>query len=113
MNQEIKARWVSALRSGKYEQGQHYLCEEGKFCCLGVLCDIVKDDLGLKWELFNNHMYIGGSSKSLGNKIADYCGLLSDPLVDIGEDDNKFLTVINDKLGYDFNEIADLIEAQV
>lgn len=34
------ADWVKALRSGNYEQGQEYLCRDGKFCCLGVLCEI-------------------------------------------------------------------------
>lgn len=40
---ELKAKWVEALRSGKYKQG--ILCLrsfDDKFCCLGVLCDIEK-----------------------------------------------------------------------
>jgi hypothetical protein len=40
MNESIKAQWVAALRSGEYEQGQAYLQKDGKFCCLGVLCDL-------------------------------------------------------------------------
>lgn len=45
MNQDIAARWVSALRSGKYEQGKNLLKQlhdSGKvsYCCLGVLCDL-------------------------------------------------------------------------
>jgi len=36
------AEWVKALRSGDYEQGQDYLCRDGKFCCLGVLCEILE-----------------------------------------------------------------------
>lgn len=45
MNPELKAKWVAALRSGKYEQGHEYLNKDGKFCCLGVLCDVA----GLHW----------------------------------------------------------------
>jgi hypothetical protein len=41
MNKELKARWVAALRSGKYAQGQGYLRVGDNFCCLGVLCDII------------------------------------------------------------------------
>ena len=41
MNPEIKAKWIEALRSGKYEQGQGKLNKNGKFCCLGVLCEVM------------------------------------------------------------------------
>lgn len=41
MNQEIKKRWVAALRSGDYKQGTGALRNaDNKFCCLGVLCDL-------------------------------------------------------------------------
>ena len=38
MNQELKAKWLEALRGGKYEQGKGKFELRGKFCCLGVLC---------------------------------------------------------------------------
>lgn len=37
---DIKAAWVEALRSGKYQQGKNYLNSEGRYCCLGVLCEL-------------------------------------------------------------------------
>lgn len=37
----FKAKWVEALRSGKYEQGHDLLRGDGKFCCLGVALDLV------------------------------------------------------------------------
>lgn len=38
---EIKAEWIAALRSGKYEQGRYTLrTPDNKFCCLGVYCDM-------------------------------------------------------------------------
>src|SRR5689334_11788613 len=40
MNKEVKDQWVAALRSGEYEQGKGTLQEDGKFCCLGVLCEL-------------------------------------------------------------------------
>jgi hypothetical protein len=40
MNQEIKAEWVKALRSGEYEQTRGYLRHDDGYCCLGVLCDL-------------------------------------------------------------------------
>jgi hypothetical protein len=40
MKKEIKKRWVDALRSGEFRQGRRYLKRDGKYCCLGVLCEI-------------------------------------------------------------------------
>jgi len=41
LNEALKREWVATLRSGKYEQGRMFLNSHGKFCCLGVLCEIV------------------------------------------------------------------------
>ena len=41
MDKALKAKWLEALRSGKYKQGRKKLrSEDDEFCCLGVLCDI-------------------------------------------------------------------------
>jgi hypothetical protein len=42
MKKELMVKWVEALRSGKYKQGQRYLNRDNKFCCLGVLCEVLK-----------------------------------------------------------------------
>ena len=48
--QKTVNRWVAALRSGTYQQGQRVLRNDHNgYCCLGVLCDLVKGELGLKW----------------------------------------------------------------
>lgn len=39
-------KWVDALRSGKYQQGAGCLSAEGKFCCLGVACEVMKAKTG-------------------------------------------------------------------
>jgi hypothetical protein len=53
MKPEIAKKWVEALRSGKYAQYQSALRgradNRDRFCCLGVLCDIVKDDINGRW----------------------------------------------------------------
>ncbi len=42
MDQEVKAKWIAALKSGKYKQGRDRLRgPKDKFCCLGVLCDVI------------------------------------------------------------------------
>lgn len=51
MNKQIKARWIKALRSGKYKQGVGVLrTEDNKYCCLGVLCDLHSKSTGTKWK---------------------------------------------------------------
>lgn len=45
MDKEVKALWLEALRSGRYEQATGKLAtvnEDGSksYCCLGVLCDV-------------------------------------------------------------------------
>lgn len=45
MNEEIKARWVAALRDPEAKQGRGRLgYADGRRCCLGVLCDLAVQD---------------------------------------------------------------------
>lgn len=37
---ENQEKWLQALESGDYEQGQNYLVKDSKYCCLGVACEI-------------------------------------------------------------------------
>lgn len=41
MNIEIRDEWADALESGEYEQGFGRLNFDGKFCCLGVLSELL------------------------------------------------------------------------
>lgn len=41
MNATIKAAWLTALRSGRYKYGRGRLRCRGKFCAIGVLCDVI------------------------------------------------------------------------
>ena len=50
MNQEIKAKWVAALRGGEYTQSFEVLRDFSGFCCLGVLCDLHSIETGTDWE---------------------------------------------------------------
>jgi hypothetical protein len=57
LDKKIARRWVKALLSGKYKQGRGALKLDGRFCCLGVLCDISKAG---KW---NNGIYVCGKDE--------------------------------------------------
>lgn len=40
MKIETKLAWISALRSGRYQQAKESLRKDDRFCCLGVFCDL-------------------------------------------------------------------------
>lgn len=61
MDPEIKAKWLTALRSGKYQQGQNFLQRDDKFCCLGVLCEV----MGLEATKSFENIYEYGSNGSM------------------------------------------------
>lgn len=50
MNKEFVRKWIKALRSGEYEQGEKFLKQVGDktvHCCLGVACEVaVEQGLG-------------------------------------------------------------------
>tara|TARA_R100001244_G_scaffold129809_1_gene101482 strand:- start:471 stop:851 length:381 start_codon:yes stop_codon:yes gene_type:complete len=122
MNKEIKAKWVSALKSGNYRQGQNQLKVEGKknsrvrYCCLGVLCNIYKKDTGKgKWERASFIDTDGEYEQSeLPGEVALWAGLKStEPVVNtfIGEESLIALNDGDSELGkVSFKRIACLID---
>jgi hypothetical protein len=42
MNSAAKKKWLAALRSGKYEQARGVIRADDKFCCLGILCEVLR-----------------------------------------------------------------------
>ena len=114
---QVREKWVAALRSGEYQQGTKFLEKDGKFCCLGVLCDLaVKEDVA-KRERFvtgvvTGVVYYGKSlteDRVLPDNVRRWAGLYGRS-GDYGNAvDNLSLTRLNDT-GSSFEEIADLIE---
>jgi hypothetical protein len=119
MNPELKQKWVTALRSGDYKQGQGKLRyrlehqEEDRFCCLGVLCDVA----GVEWESVNLRAY-GGEREieyRVDNPEGGFSSITSLPIAisdlaefELGTQDS--LILLNDTEGKDFEFIADWIE---
>ncbi len=125
MNQQIKQLWMTALQSGKYEKGTRYLRNTlDEFCCLGILCDIFKEETGKgEWHK-NGTLYefkIGSESvyTMLPFSVSDWAGIkdtsgeLKTPLVSklSVQAEDEALWELNDT-GYTFNEIANVIRAQ-
>jgi hypothetical protein len=139
MNPEVKAKWVSALRSGKYQQGKHLLRPtENQFCCLGVLCDIAQQEMKGVWEDSEEHAgYYFLYDNSWGDKssedselpfqVMEWAELMNEnPKVTMNErnikenykdiiytDSKISLAELNDTYGYNFNQLADIIEEQL
>lgn len=138
MKEEIKQKWVDALRSGQYEKGKWYLTRrnEGKetFCVLGVLCDLaIKDGVELpviygdgndneaQWTEFRIYQsmwneeegeYDDPNYTDLPNEVLRWAGLDENPIVVYGED-LATLTELNDRVDLPFPVIAQLINDQL
>lgn len=101
MDQEIKAQWLAALRSGEYKQGHGSLENEGQFCCLGVLCHIAWKN-GITDRHERGEASYGGFPDMPPCEVNAWAGL-----EDIGR--LKWLVKLNDG-GNPFSFIADIIE---
>jgi hypothetical protein len=107
---------VKALRSGEYEQGKGVLVnDEDQFCCLGVACNISKQDLEWVKRPWGT-WYIGEECtilpKSIQKEFGFYSvmGKRSDyKSLEIGYKKYSSLARANDG-GCTFEQIADYIE---
>ena len=107
---EFKAKWVEALRSGKYKQCHSYLTDylvddeghdtdEVGFCCLGVAAvSLGIEELGSATEL-----------TSLQEVDEDIKDVLSQLFVGPTDVEGQLIKM-NDNLGVSFTGIADWIE---
>jgi hypothetical protein len=104
MNPEVKAAWIAALRSGKYKQGRQALRVGDFFCCLGVLCDVLNDNL------WNPHPGSGRSVWGTNSVALSYSTLESIGLTDL---DQSELITLNDDIKASFDAIAKFIEDEL
>ena len=122
MKQNIMKKWVKALRSGKYKQGQSYLKQESlsnhniKHCCLGVLCELYNDTMKKNkkkslTEKKQGWLYKFGKSDSLlPSVVKKWAGMKSNE--GSFKDKDGFLTSLTDMndFGDSFKKIATIIE---
>lgn len=134
---EFKVKLVETLKSGKYEQGKQNLqSSNGKFCCLGVACEILKDE-GLVedhatggsvsykaiGELGGSDTYpteaiyklmFGDNVKFQKNKASSSVAHVPVPEDYYGHrdliDETLCVSVLNDSGQYTFDQMADFIE---
>lgn len=102
MAPDLKARWIEALRSGRYEQGSGRLRSyRNTFCCLGVLCDVLDPT---RWDA-KRTVYAEWNTASLDQRLLDE--------VDINYVTQDRLIALNDSDHKNFDEIASWIEEYV
>lgn len=109
-------RWIKALRSGQYKQGKHQLHSGDKFCCLGVACDLFKEELELdtreaemlgceeKCTVYDSEWTV------LPDVVQEHLDLKTiDGSPTLSEEDTFSLVSLNDG-GMSFSQIADRLE---
>jgi hypothetical protein len=105
MNPQLKAKWISALRGGRYIQGEGALNQNGKFCCLGVLADL----MGMKSENnpgFETEITYDTIDRLLGSsKLREKFIQMNDGTMIMNAENGNY--AIDKKT---FSEIADYIE---
>lgn len=104
---EMAKRWTDALRSGEYEQGKDWLRKGDRFCCLGVLCDVV----GVEWvppcDGIGGYFANGTARHALPDVVKDAAGMRDA----IGRySPSESMTFLNDFMDWDFEQIADFID---
>lgn len=123
-------KWIKALRSGKYKQGNVYLAsidkdkEVTRYCVLGVLCDVAVKEGLLKapkrvHKLGNNEdkLFFEGYDQSLPPKLRKLVGLRTSygvyhtNMFDYLVGHSESLTGMNDS-GKKFTTLAKIIESK-
>lgn len=69
LNKNVKKKWVEALRSGDFVQGTKALKNDGKFCCLGVACEIGLATRAESGDEFTNNKFL---PKEIQEKLAGF-----------------------------------------
>jgi hypothetical protein len=102
---DFKAKWIAALRSGEYAQGDAYLHDLSRdtYCCLGVAAKAA----GAPLELFRSCQYIPGAYHEVpaclreNSKAAILLAQMNDGRMDYRDNPQTF------------DQIADWIEANL
>jgi hypothetical protein len=110
---EPQQKWVNALRSGKYEQCKGSLTIDGKYCCLGVACEISSLELDPYWRERGTLLSEAAPVKEelgLRSHEGEFDGAGIGLESAIRRSPSKSLSFLNDA-GWTFNQIANFIES--
>lgn len=114
MDKKIRAKWIRALRSGKYKQTRDRIKHRDAYCCLGVLCTVIKADwVKDKW---------GDMQAQIKGVEITSCNKLTPCFVDkvgLTDEQQNTLAELNDGAPpknikkHSFKQIADYIKANL
>ena len=111
---KYQKRWLEALRSGEFKQGERSLKANGEYCCLGVACEVLKDELRLVVHEEIGVTTFNDSDLILPPEVTQALELDSEgrfkERVEYKGYREPSLTVLNDSRGASFLELADIIE---
>ena len=115
---EFKEQWITALRSGDYNQCSGYMRKGDRFCCLGVAYELIhKDEINRAWlgpspDSAPVDVFFTGAGKAYLPGIGDYPPDIWEVLnqeIHPAISGLTHLSNMNDG-GKTFGEIADWIE---
>ncbi len=115
MHKDVADAWVAALRSGQYRQTTLQLRDVDGFCCLGVLCDLHSKQTGAGEWSSDGYYNTGEETDGVipTPEVADWAGMYDrSPSLRPEGGGSALITALNDDDGYDFEQIANLIEEQ-
>lgn len=115
MNPNVKALWLTALRSGEYKRGTGVLHRfDGCMCPLGVLADVAARNgcpVSVQQTSSGDWSY-DGQKGMVPDKILDWAGIDPDYALEY-EGVGHSIPYLNDDADLSFAQIAELIEEQL
>lgn len=99
---------MTALRSGRYKQGKGQLKDkEGRYCCLGVACEVYRKAKGGKWTTAG----FQGTNVVLPNSVRRWFGFTNgNPTIAETDTCRTTGSYANDDLKWSFKKIASAVE---
>lgn len=120
MSPKVKKLWIEALKSGEFKQGVTYLQKDGCFCVVGVLCELFRRETGRgEWRYSeeNGVFYFKVGEDCFGSAAPSEVSRWAQVPVGLWTTNVKGdfgremeLWELNDSLGYDFLQLANVIE---
>jgi hypothetical protein len=103
MKAEIRGKWAAKLESGRYAQAAGALRRGDSFCCLGVLCELFREETGEgEWVGAlpgGQYRFVArgcGSAVALPVSVRDWAGLDDTNPVLIPGDPEGWAAYLND-----------------
>jgi hypothetical protein len=113
VNQDVKVKWLTALRSGQYTQGFTKLKSSAmgsiRHCCLGVLCEIAKTE-GLVLEEKTGKVWVFATRTDASDMGFSYPPKIVKAWAGLSHAECVALSRLNDDLRHTFEDVANRIE---